>query len=245
MRKARIGLGVSLALVAAAGMLSTQASGQSGSVFGAAAVTDARQAAADKEPGTWMSAGRTWDEQRYSPLTQITKANVKDLGLAWYGDVDTERGQEATPVVVDGMLYITTAWSMVKAYNAKTGEKIWEYDPKVDKANGQIACCDVVNRGVAAYKGKIYLGALDGRLIALDGKTGKVLWSEQTTDPKLPYTITQVPRVAKGMVFIGNAGAEYSVRGYVSAYDAETGKLKWRFWTVPGDPKEASGTSRT
>lgn len=212
------------------------ANAQGGQPRGAAWVDAARQLAADKEPGTWMSAGRTYDEQRYSPLTGISKANVKDLGLAWYGDVDTERGQESTPVVVDGVLYITTAWSMVKAYDAKTGEKLWEYDPKVDRATGQIACCDVVNRGVAAWKGKIYLGALDGRLIALDGKTGKVVWSEQTTDPKQPYTITQVPRMVKGMVIIGNAGAEYTCRGYVSAYDAETGKLKWRFYTVPGAP---------
>ena len=104
-----------------------------------------------------MSAGRTYSEQRYSPLTGIDKTNVKRLGLAWYGDVDTERGQESTPVVVDGALYITSAWSMVKAYDAKTGHKLWEYDPKVDRATGQIACCDVVNRGVAAWKGKIYL----------------------------------------------------------------------------------------
>ena len=205
---------------------------------GAAAVDAARQLAADKEPGTWMSAGRTYDEQRYSPLTGISKANVSKLGLAWYGDIDTERGQESTPVVVDGVLYITTAWSMVKAYDARTGEKLWEYDPKVDRGVGQVACCDVVNRGVGAWKGKIYLGVLDGRLIALDGKSGKVVWSIQTTDPKQPYTITQVPRLVKGMVIIGNAGAEYTCRGYVSAYDAETGKMKWRFYTVPGAPGE-------
>jgi PQQ-dependent dehydrogenase (methanol/ethanol family) len=209
---------------------------------GAAAVDGARQLAADKEPGTWMSAGRTYDEQRYSPLTGVNKANVKGLGLAWYGDIDSERGQEATPVVVDGVLYVTTAWSMVKAFDAKTGERLWEYDPKVDRATGQIACCDVVNRGVAAWKGKIYLGALDGRLIALDGKTGKVAWSVQTTDPKEPYTITQVPRVVKGMVIIGNAGAEYTCRGYVSAYDAATGKMKWRFYTVPAKPGDPTNT---
>lgn len=203
---------------------------------GAAAVDSARQLAADKEPGTWMSAGRTYDEQRYSPLTGIDKANVGRLGLAWYGDIDTERGQESTPVVVDGVLYITTAWSMVKAYDAKTGEKLWEFDPKVDRSVGQVACCDVVNRGVGAWKGKIYLGVLDGRLIALDGKTGKVVWSVQTTDPTQPYTITQVPRLVKGMVIVGNAGAEYTCRGYVTAYDAETGKQKWRFYTVPGKP---------
>jgi quinohemoprotein ethanol dehydrogenase len=240
MRKLRLGLGVGLALVAAAGLLVSSAIGQGAGAngFGAAAVNHQRQLNADKEPGTWMSAGRTYDEQRYSPLTQINKANIKDLGLAWYGDIDTERGQESTPVVVDGMLYVTSAWSKLFAYNAKTGELIWKYDPKVDTAFGQVACCDVVNRGVAAWNGKIYLGALDGRLIALDSKTGKEVWTVQTTDPKLPYTITQVPRIAKGAVIIGNAGAEYSIRGYVSAYDLETGKLKWRFYTVPGNPKD-------
>jgi quinohemoprotein ethanol dehydrogenase len=210
--------------------------------MGAAWVDSARQLAADKEPGTWMSAGRTYSEQRYSPLTGINKANIKTLGLAWYGDVDTERGQESTPVVVDGVLYITSAWSMVKAYDAATGKKLWEYDPKVDRATGQVACCDVVNRGVGAWKGKIYLGALDGRLIALDGKTGKVAWSIQTTDPKQPYTITQVPRIVKGMVIIGNAGAEYTCRGYVSAYDAATGKMKWRFYTVPAAPGDPTNS---
>ncbi|MGZ6016409.1 MAG: PQQ-dependent dehydrogenase, methanol/ethanol family [Phenylobacterium sp.] len=209
---------------------------------GSAAVDTARQLAADQEPGTWMSAGRTYSEQRYSPLTGINKANVGKLGLAWYGDIDTERGQEATPVVVDGVMYVTTAWSMLKAYDAKTGEKLWEYDPKVDRAVGQIACCDVVNRGVAAWKGKVYLGALDGRLIALDGRTGKVVWQVQTTDLSQPYTITQVPRIVKGMVVIGNAGAEYTCRGYISAYDAQTGKMKWRFYTVPAKPGDPTNT---
>ena len=209
---------------------------------GAAAVDAARQLAADQEPGTWMSAGRTYSEQRYSPLTGINKANVSKLGLAWYGDIDTERGQESTPVVVDGALYITTAWSKVKAYDAKTGAKLWDYDPKVDPSNGAIACCDVVNRGVAAWKGKLYLGALDGRLIAIDAKTGKKAWEVQTTDLKQPYTITQVPRIVKGLVIIGNGGAEYTCRGYVSAYDAVTGKLKWRFYTVPAAPGDPTNT---
>jgi len=209
---------------------------------GGAAVDSARLLAADSEPGTWMASGRTYSEQRYSPLTAINKSNIGKLGLAWYGDVDTERGQESTPVVVDGALYITTAWSKVKAYDAKTGAKLWDYDPKVDPANGAVACCDVVNRGVAAWKGRLYLGALDGRLISLDAKTGKVVWSVQTTDPKQPYTITQVPRIVRGLVIIGNAGAEYTCRGYVSAYDAVTGKLKWRFYTVPAEPGDPTNT---
>ncbi|HEY8004253.1 MAG TPA: PQQ-dependent dehydrogenase, methanol/ethanol family [Phenylobacterium sp.] len=238
-RKSRAAAGAALAVLMG---VAPMASAQSPHPLGAAAVDAARQLAADREPGTWMSAGRTYSEQRYSPLSTIDKANVKSLGLAWYGDIDAERGEEATPVVVDGVLYVTSAWSKVKAFNAKTGEKLWEYDPKVDPATGQIACCDVVNRGVAAWKGKIYLGALDGRLIALDAKTGKVAWSVQTTDPKQPYTITQVPRIVKGMVIIGNAGAEYTCRGYVSAYDAATGKMKWRFYTVPGKPGDPTNT---
>src|SRR5436190_9027082 len=238
MRKVRTGVGLGL-VVAVAGLLASSAIGQGAASnrFAAASVDDQRQIGADKEPGTWMSAGRTYDEQRYSPLTSINRSNLKDLKLTWYGDLDTERGQESTPVVVDGALYVTSAWSKVFAYNAKSGAPLWKYDPKVDASVGPLACCDVVNRGVAAYKGRIYLGALDGRLIALDAKTGAVVWSVQTTDLKQPYTITQTPRVAHGLVFIGNAGAEYSVRGYVSAYDAETGKLKWRFYTVPSDPK--------
>ncbi len=233
MRKILIAAAIGLPLLFAGGlMLASAADGPK--PMGAAAVDTARQLAADKEPGTWMSAGRTYEEQRYSPLTKINAGNIQGLGLTWYGDLDTERGQESTPVVVDGALYITTAWSIVYAYDAKTGAPLWKYDPKVDRANvGGIACCDVVNRGVAAWKGHILLGALDGRLISLDAKTGAVVWSVQTTDLKLPYTITQVPRVYKNTVVVGNAGAEYSVRGYVSGYDVDTGKQKWRFYTVP------------
>jgi PQQ-dependent dehydrogenase (methanol/ethanol family) len=199
-------------------------------------VDAARLSAADSEPGQWMSHGRTYDEQRFSPLKQITTDNVKDLGLAWFADLDTNRGQEATPIVVDGTMYITTAWSKVKAYRAATGEKLWEYDPQVPGAWGVNACCDVVNRGVAVWEGKVFVGTLDGRLVALEAPTGKVLWDVNTIDREKPYTITGAPRVVKGNVLIGNGGAELGVRGYVSAYDAATGKLNWRFYTVPGNP---------
>jgi quinohemoprotein ethanol dehydrogenase len=206
--------------------------------IGAAAVDGQRIINADKEPGSWLTAGRDYGEARFSPLKSINESNVANLGLAWFGDIDTERGQESTPVVVDGMMYLTTAWSMVKAYNIATGEKVWEYDPKVDKARGADACCDVVNRGVAAWNGKIYFGALDGRLIALDAKTGKEVWSVQTTDTTMPHTITGVPRIIKGKVIIGNGGAEYRARGYITAYDAETGKQDWRWFSVPGEPSK-------
>lgn len=201
-------------------------------------VDDQRLANADSEPGQWLAVGRTYDEQRFSPLDRINTENVARLGLAWYYDLDTNRGQEASPIVVDGVLYVTSAWSKVFAFNAKTGKLLWQFDPQVPGQTGIKGCCDVVNRGVAAWKGRIYLGAYDGRLIALEAKTGKQVWSVQTTDPDSYYTITGVPRIANGKVFIGNAGAEIGVRGYVSAYDADSGEQLWRFFTIPGDPAQ-------
>ena len=192
---------------------------------------------ARSEPGNWMTHGGTYAEQRFADLNQINADNVKQLGLAWYADLPTNRGQEATPIVVDGTMYTTTSWSNVMALDAVTGKVKWHYDPKVDKARGHSACCDVVNRGVAVWGGLVYVAALDGRLIALDANTGKVKWSTQTfTDSAKPYTITGAPRVMKGLVVIGNGGGELGVRGYVTAYDAMTGKKKWRFFTVPGNP---------
>jgi quinohemoprotein ethanol dehydrogenase len=191
---------------------------------------------AEAEPGQWMSHGRTYSEQRFSPLTNITKDNVSQLGLAWFADLDTKRGQEATPLMVDGVIYVSTAWSKVKAFNATTGEPLWAYDPQVDGGWAVNACCDVVNRGVAVWEGKVYVGTVDGRLIALNAATGEELWDINTIDRTKPYTITGAPRVVKGKVLIGNGGAELGVRGYVSAYDAVTGELSWRFYTVPGDP---------
>jgi PQQ-dependent dehydrogenase (methanol/ethanol family) len=202
----------------------------------AADVDGARIANADREPGNWMSHGRTYSEQRFSPLQQINGKNIDGLGLAWYIDLDTNRGQESTPVVVDGVMYFTTAWSKAYAVKADTGEALWNYDPQVRPDWAVNLCCDVVNRGVAVWKGKVYFATLDGRLIALDAATGKKVWETLTIDPNFRYSITGAPRVAKGKVFIGNGGAEMGVRGYVSAYDAETGKLDWRFYTVPGNP---------
>ena len=197
-----------------------------------------RIAGADQDPANWLTYGRTYSEQRFSPLAGITADNVKQLGLAWYADLDTNRGQEATPLVIDGVMYVSTAWSKVKAFDAKTGALLWSYDPEVPRALGVRGCCDVVNRGVAAWRGKIFVGTFDGRLVALDARTGKPVWSVMTVDPSKPYTITQAPRVIKGRVVIGNSGSEYGVRGYISAYDAETGNLAWRFYTVPGDPAQ-------
>src|SRR4029077_77904 len=129
--------------------------------------------------------------------------SVGQLGLAWYADLDTDRGQEATPIVVDGVIYISTAWSKVKAYDAVTRKPLWAYDPQVPGEWGAKACCDVVNRGVAVWKGRVYVGTLDGRLVALDAKTGKEAWSTQTFDRSTSYSITGAPRVVKDKVIIG------------------------------------------
>jgi len=190
-------------------------------------------AAADRHAGDWLSYGRSYDEQRFSPLAKISDRNVGQLGLAWSSELDTTRGQEATPLEVDGVLYVSTAWSKVRAYDVKSGRMLWQYDPKVPGEWGPRACCDVVNRGVALWKGKVYVGTLDGRLVALDARTGKEVWSTRTFDQSQSYSITGAPRIVKGKVIIGEGGGEYNLRGFVSAYDADTGKLAWRFWTVP------------
>ena len=200
-------------------------------------VTASRVLKADQdEPGSWLVHGRTWNDDRFSPLTQIDTRNISKVGLAWSYDLDVPRGQEATPLMADGVLYFSTSWSRVVALDARSGRELWKYDPKVPGEAGYRACCDVVNRGVALWGQKVFVGTLDGRLIALDRASGRPVWSVQTVDPSQPYSITGAPRVANGKVFIGNGGAEYGVRGYVTAYDAETGQQVWRFYTVPGNP---------
>jgi PQQ-dependent dehydrogenase (methanol/ethanol family) len=193
---------------------------------------------AGDDTSNWITHGRTYSEQRYSPLDLINEDNVSELGLAWYADMDTARGQEATPLVIDGKLYLTTAWSKVKAFDAATGAPLWEFDPEVPGETAVKACCDVVNRGLAAWGDKLYFGTLDGRLIALDRETGKVAWEKVTVDQSQSYTITGAPRIIDGKVLIGNGGAEFGVRGYIAAYDAKNGEELWRFYTVPDEPSE-------
>ena len=199
-------------------------------------VTDAMLAAGNGDE--WLTYGGSYEEQRFSPLTQISTENVGQLGLAWFSDLDTGRGQEATPLMHNGTIYVSTAWSMVKAYNAKTGALKWAYDPEVPRETLVRVCCDAVNRGVALYGDKVYVGALDGRLIAIDSKTGKEFWSRTIVPDQESYAITGAPRIANGKVIIGSAGAEYRARGFIAAFDAQTGDELWRFHTVPGNPAD-------
>ena len=186
----------------------------------------------------WPLHGLDFGEKRFSELRSITTENVDQLGLAWNFEFDTNRGQEATPLVIDGVLYTSSAWSKVFALDAVSGELLWRYDPVADGGIASWGCCDVVNRGVAYADGQIFIGVIDGRLEALDAQTGALNWSVRTTRADQHYTITGAPRIVEDLVVIGNGGAEFGVRGYVTAYDRETGEQRWRFYTVPGNPEE-------
>ncbi len=205
---------------------------------GPAGLDDARLRAAAGDADNWLSHGRDYAEQRFSPLRQVDADNVGKLVRVWSFETGLSRGHEATPIVVDGRMFLTGSWSIVFALDARTGEELWRYDPQVPRETAVKACCDVVNRGVAVYRGKVYVGTLDGRLVALDAETGDPVWETVTVDPEKDYTVTGAPRIVKGHVILGNGGAEFGVRGYVSAYDAETGELAWRTFTVPGDPSK-------
>ncbi|HLJ92171.1 MAG TPA: PQQ-dependent dehydrogenase, methanol/ethanol family, partial [Gemmataceae bacterium] len=195
---------------------------------------------AGKTGGEWLTYGLTQGETRFSPLTQINASNVSRLGLAWSHDVGVGGGtQEDTPLVWNGTLYGITNWSIVFAVDARTGKERWRWDPEVNQAAVRPkVCCGVVNRGLAIYKGKIIAPIIDGRLEALDAETGKVVWESRVAFSQDNYTLTMAPRVVKGKVVIGVSGSEYPVRGYVAAYDADTGQFAWRFYTVPGDPSK-------
>lgn len=204
---------------------------------GAASVDGARIIHAGRHPGEWLTYGRSYSEQRFSPLAQINARDVARLGLAWYEDLGGDRRvQESTPLVVGGVMYLTTAWSTVIALDAATGKRLWVFDPRVPRSADAHGCCGVANRGVAIWRGRVYVGTYDGRLIALSARTGKPLWSVRTADYARGYTITGAPLVVKGRVIIGNGGGEFGTRGYLTAYDARTGREDWRFYTVPGKP---------
>ena len=208
-----------------------------------AAVDTARIAAAAEQPEHWLSYGGSYGETRHSSLEQINRDTINDLGVAWVYEMAKPRGVEATPLVVDGVMYVTGSWSVVYALDARTGEELWSYDPKVAGEDAAKGCCDVVNRGVAVHNGKVFVGVFDGRLEALDAATGEVIWSNVTVDQSKPYTITGAPRVFKDKVIIGNSGAELGVRGYVTAYNVDTGDVEWRFYTVPNPNKEPDGAA--
>ncbi|MCW5636835.1 MAG: PQQ-dependent dehydrogenase, methanol/ethanol family [Rubrivivax sp.] len=229
-----------LAAAACGPLLAQSAKGSPEHIRAATARIDGRAIQANAATTRdWPSYGLDYAETRFSRLKQIDAGNVKDLGLVWSYDLQSNRGVEATPVVVDGIMFVTASWSIVHAIDVRTGKRLWVYDPKVSKADGYKGCCDVVNRGVAVWKGKVFVAAYDGRLIALDAATGNRAWEVDTIiDRKFSYTITGAPRVFKGKVIIGNGGAEYGVRGYITAYDAESGKQLWRWFTVPGDPNK-------
>ena len=200
-------------------------------------IDDAKLRGNGKIANDWLTHGGNYQEDRYSSLNQINKSTIDSLGLVWSINFGTTRGLEATPLVVDGIMYLTGTWSMVYAIDVRKGKVIWTFDPEVPRAYGEKGCCGVVNRGVALYKGKVYLGAFDGRLIALDATTGKKEWEVLTVNQDKGYTITGAPRIVKGNVIIGNGGAEYGVRGYITAYDAISGEQQWRFYTVPDNPE--------
>lgn len=199
------------------------------------------QAIIDNEKSTseWLSYGLDYSETRHSRLDSINTDNVGELGLAWSYGLESRRGVESTAIVVDGVMFVTASWSIVHALDAVTGEKLWVYDPEVPREWGYKGCCDVVNRGVAIYEGTVFVGSFDGFLHAVDATSGALKWKVDTReDSDQLITITGAPRVINGKVIIGGGGSEYNVRGYVSAYDAESGDLSWRFYTVPGDPSK-------
>ena len=209
-------------------------------IFSCSEAVDSKNPLVDfnSSPNEWLLHGRTYAEERHSPLDQINTSNVDQIGLSWSFETGTNRGHETTPIVKDGVMFITAPWSVVHALDAKTGDLLWTHDPKVERAWANNACCDVVNRGVALYENSIFFGTLDGRLISLDKDTGTENWSILTIDKSRPYTITGAPRIVKGNVIIGNGGGEFGVRGYVTAYDVDSGDELWRFYTVPGNPNE-------
>src|SRR3982075_2175279 len=231
-----IGLGLALS----AGSASAQTKGSADHIKAVTSAVDSASIKANTATSNdWPTIGIDYAETRFSKLNQITADNVKKLGLVWTYPLESSRGVEATPVVVDGIMYQTASWSVVHAIDARTGKKIWTFDPGVDREKGYKGCCDVVNRGVALWKGKVFVGAYDGRLIALDAATGAKGWEKDTLiDKEHSYPIAGAPRVFNGKVLIGQGGAEYGVRGYVTAYDAETGNQAWRWFTVPGDPSK-------
>jgi quinohemoprotein ethanol dehydrogenase len=204
----------------------------------AAAIDAARLAA--PEADQWVTPGRDASGTYFSPLKDINAGNVAQLGFAWDYHLGTHRGLEATPIVVDGVMYAVGNFGRVYALDAATGRELWTYDPQIDGQWGRYACCDAVNRGLAAFDGRVYVGALDGWLHAIDARNGQRLWKVDTLIGRgehKPYTLSGAPLLAGDAIIIGNGGGDFAgARGYITAYDLKTGAKRWRFFTVPQDP---------
>ena len=205
-----ISLCLALALVACGNNQTTDENTKTQGKRVVPAVEEATIVAAEDDG--WRSHGRTYSEQRHSPLTTVNAENVNQLGLAWSHELGADRGIEVTPIVHDGIMFVTSTWNIVTALDATSGEVLWRFDPAVDKAQASLGCCDAVNRGVAIWGDDVFTGTIDGRLISLDAATGEVNWDVSTIDTTKPYTITGAPRVVKGKVLIGNGGAELGAR---------------------------------
>jgi PQQ-dependent dehydrogenase (methanol/ethanol family) len=190
------------------------------------------------EPGQWLIYNGDYHETRYSGLDTINEDNVSELGLAWYADLPTNINIEGSPLFVDGVIYQPLPWSKVQAFDGATGELLWTYDPKVPGEWNVNVCCGMDMRGLAAWGGNIIQGTLDGRVVAIDAATGETAWEIIGTPREEPYSITGAPRVGDGKIFLGSAGGEFGVRGYIDAFDANNGQHLWRFWTVPGNPAD-------
>jgi len=203
-------------------------------------VVDDAAIADESDGANWLAYGKTHSEKRYSPLDQISLETVKDLGIEWYLDLPNDRTLLGTPLVVDGVMYFTGSYSKTRAVNAKTGELLWEYDPESTKhAGDRLRIMWDSSRGLSFWKGMVIIATIDGRLVAIDAKTGKRIWETMTIDPDKAYYITGTPKVFRDKVIIGNGGTEFdAARGYVTAYHAATGELAWRFWIVPGNPAD-------
>ena len=232
MRRLLLGISGAVFALGVAGCTATSSDSKSAA---AAAPAAAPVATGDE----WSMHGGTSNEQRYSALTQINDGNVDQLGLAWSTDMSDKGQWQSTPIMVDGRIYVTTPWSKIYAFNARTGERLWKYDPQVPREMAATSlCCNNSNRGATYYNGKVIWATLDGRLVAVDAKKGTKVWEARTTNPEDAMSITGAARVGSGLVFIGQGGGEYHQRGYMSAWDAETGKFVWKFYLVPGDPSK-------
>ena len=202
-----------------------------GTAAPATPVTQDMLSGAAKDANNFLHTNGNYDQTRFSPLTQITAANVGKLRPAWIFQTEVKESQETTPIVVNGVMYITTSFSHVYALNTKTGEQYWHYKHKMGPVTTY--CCGPNNRGVAVYEDKVYLATLDAKLVALDAKSGSLVWETQLADPEKGYSETMAPTAVDGKILIGTNGGEYGIRGFVRAYDAKTGKLVWNFDTIP------------